>query len=66
MKPVKREARTWFGIEWYATVDEALMRDVHVRSEATSNPPTAELGRHPTYDMHDKVTHAPLFAVIVP
>lgn len=66
MKPVMRESRTWFGIEWYATEDDALMRDVHVRAEVTSEPPTAEIGRHPSYDRHDKTTHAPLFAVIVP
>ena len=64
MTPVKREARTWFGIEWYATEPEADCRAVHVLAEA--HAPTAEFGRHPTYDRHDKETGEMIFAVIVP
>lgn len=70
MKPVKREARSTYDIEWYATPLEANVRGDRATGEpgavAINHTGIVEVGRAPELDRHDHDTGAQIYAVVVP
>lgn len=69
MKPVKIEERVTYGVEFYSTPEAADVRGelvAAVPENMNSSIMVVPAGRAPHLDRHDYVTHAPLFAVVVP
>lgn len=67
--PVKSDSRNCFGIEWFATKEEAVAYDKEVRKRGdTYNGGWyhgAACGRAPEFDHIDKETGQQLFAVTI-